>query len=290
MLMNKILLPVDFPNISPGVVHQAAFLARHFHSEIILLHVVTPLSYPAGMLESGHELTARDLHAEIVKRAQKELDQSLRPELDGIAVKRLLLRGDPAREIAQTARDEKVDLIVMSTHGHGALYRFLLGSVAAKVLHDSDCPVWTDAHLEEAPAREFAIRNVLCAVDLSPHSRNTVSQAAQVAAEFGARLTLVHITASVEIYGPGGSHVLPEWKEALVGYATKEIAKLQQDVGTKAEVIIDSGDVHKALNRAAEQAKGDLLVIGHLPSGGHLGENGSGYAIIRESHIPVLSV
>ena len=38
---------------------------------------------------------------------------------------------------------------------------------------------------------------------------------------------------------------LPEWKEALVGYATKEIAKLQQDVGTKAEVIIDSGDVHK---------------------------------------------
>ena len=43
----------------------------------------------------------------------------------------------------ETARDEKVDLIVMSTHGHGVLYRFLLGSVAAKVLHDSDCPVWT---------------------------------------------------------------------------------------------------------------------------------------------------
>ena len=94
----------------------------------------------------------------------------------------------------------------------------------------------------------------------------------------------------MEIYGPGGSHVVPEWKEALVGIATKEIAKLQQDVGTKAEVIIDSGNVHKLLNQAAEQAKGDLLVIGHLPSGGHLGENGSGYAIIRESHIPVLSV
>jgi nucleotide-binding universal stress UspA family protein len=290
MLMNKILLPVDFPNISLGVVHQAAFLARHFHSEIILLHVVTPLSYPAGMLEGGHELTARDLHAEIVKRAQKDLDQSLRPELDGIAVKRLLLRGDPAREIARTARDEKVDLIVMSTHGYGAFYRFLLGSVTAKVLHDSDCQVWTGGYLEEAPACEFAIRNVLCAVDLGLHSRNTVSQAAQVAAEFDARLTLVHVTDSVEIYGPGGFHVLPEWKEALVGNASKEIAKLQQDVGTQAEVIIDSGDVHKALNRAAEQAKGDLLVIGHLPSGGHLGENGSGYSIIRESHIPVLSV
>ena len=92
------------------------------------------------------------------------------------------------------------------------------------------------------------------------------------------------------MYGPGGSHVDPVWKENIVGFASKEIAKLQQDVGTKAEVIIDSGDVHKLLNRAAEQAKADLLVIGHMPSGGHLGENGSGYAIIRESHIPVLSV
>ena len=80
------------------------------------------------------------------------------------------------------------------------------------------------------------------------------------------------------------------WEETIVGFASKEIAKLQEDVGTKAEVIIDSGDVHKLLNRAAERARSDLLVIGHIPSGGHLGENGSGYAIIRESHIPVLSV
>ena len=289
MLMNKILLPVDFSNTSLRVVHQAALLARHFHSEIILLHVVAPMSYPVGILEIGYELTG-DLHAEIMKRAQRDLEQSLRSELDTIAVKRLLLRGDPAREIARTARDEKVDLIVMSTHGHGVFYRFLLGSVAAKVLHDSDCPVWTDAHLEEAPVREFTIRNVLCAVDLNYHSRNTVSRAAEMAAAVDATLTLVHVTAGAEIYGPGGSHVDPVWKETIVGFVAKEIANLQQDVGTKANVIIDSGNVAELLNRAAEETKADLLVIGHMPSGGHLGENGSGYAIIRESHIPVLSV
>ena len=289
MLMDKILLPVEFPITSLSVVRQAAFLARHFHSEIILLHVVAPMSYPVGMIELGYELTG-GLHGEAVKRAQRDLDQSLKQELDGIAVKRLLLTGDPAREIVQTARDEKVKLIMMSTHSHGVFYRFLLGSVAAKVLHDSDCSVWAEAYTEEAPAREFAIRNVLCAVDLSHHSHNTVSRAAQIAAEFEARLTLVHITAGVEIYGPGGPRILPEWKEELVGYAAKEIAKLQQDAGTKAEVIIDSGDVHQLLNRAAEQSKGDLLVIGHFPPGGHLGTNHSGYGIIRESHIPVLSV
>jgi nucleotide-binding universal stress UspA family protein len=257
---------------------------------MILLHVVTPLSYPAGGLESGHEITARDLHAHIVQRAQKDLDQALQPELDGIAVTRVLLRGDPAHEIVKRARDRNVDLIVMSTHGYGAFYRFLLGSVTAKVLHESHCPVWTGAHLEQAPAREFSIRHVLCSVDLSGHSHHTASLAAEMAAAVDAKLTLVHITASVEIYGPGGSHVDPAWKETIVGFAAKEIAKLQQDVGTKAEVIIDSGNVPELLNRAAEQTKADVLVIGYSPLRGHLGDNGNGYGIIRESHLPVLSV
>ncbi len=64
-------------------------MARRFHAEIILLHLVPPLSYPAGVLESGYEITARDLHADIVQRAQKDLDQALLPEFDGIAVTRV---------------------------------------------------------------------------------------------------------------------------------------------------------------------------------------------------------
>ena len=288
--IQKILVPVVFTDTSRHVVHQAAWLARRFHAETILLHVVPPLSYPVGVLESGDEITARDLHAHIVQRAQKDLDQALRPELDGIAVTRVLLRGDPAHEIVKTARDRNVDLIVMSTHGLGAFYRFLLGSVTAKVLHESHCPVWTGAHLEQTPAREFSIRHVLCSVDLSPHSDHTASLAAEMAAAVDATLTLVHITTGVEVWGPGGSQVDPVWKEMIVGNAIKEIAQLQQDVGTKAEVIIDSGNVPELLNRAAEQTKADVLVIGHSPGRSHLGDNGEGYGIIRESQIPVLSV
>ena len=110
--IQKILVPVVFTDTSRHVVHQAAWLARRFHAEIILLHVVTPLSYPAGWLESGHEITARDLHAHIVQRAQEGLDQALRPELDGIAVTRVLLRGDPAHEIVKMARDRNVDPLI----------------------------------------------------------------------------------------------------------------------------------------------------------------------------------
>src|ERR1700733_1584857 len=118
--LKTILVPIVFADPSRHVVQQAAWLARRFHAEMILLHVVTPFNYPAGMLEGGHEITARDLHAHIVQQSQKELDGTLQTELEGIAVTRMLLRGEAAQEIVKTARDRNVDLIVMSTRGHGA--------------------------------------------------------------------------------------------------------------------------------------------------------------------------
>lgn len=54
------------------------------------------------------------------------------------------------------------------------------------------------------------------------------------------------------------------WKERIAGFAAKEIAKLPHSAGTNAEVIIDSGSVPELLNRAAEQAKADLPVVGHI--------------------------
>jgi len=292
--IRRILVPVASPDAftanSRQIAQQAAWLARRFQAEIVLLHVLTPFSYPAGLLEGGHEITARDLHAHIVQRAQLELDQALLPEFDGIAVTRLLLRGEPGRQIVETASLRNVDLIVMSTHDIGAFYFFMPGSVAARVLRESQCPVWTGAHLREASAGEFSIRRVLCSVEANPHSRHTVARAAEMATAVGATLTLVHITSSVEFWGPGGSHVDPVWREKIVGFATEEMARIQSEVGTNADVIIDSGNVAELLNRAAEQTKADVLVVGRIPGRSHLGDNGEGYGIVRQSQIPVLSL
>src|ERR1700691_2619223 len=115
----QILVPIDFTDSSRHLVQEVAWLARRFHAEIILLHVVTPLSYPTGILESGHEITERDLHAHVVQRAQEDLDKIAWPELNGIAVTRLLLRGDPANAVVETARNRNVGLIAMPTHGFG---------------------------------------------------------------------------------------------------------------------------------------------------------------------------
>jgi len=284
--IKKILLPVDIPIASLDVFHQATTLAHHFNSGIVMLHVVTPESHAAGVPETAGEINGWDLLTEITKEAKK-LDQSFEAELDGLAIRRMLLKGDPARAIVETAQAENADLIMMPSHGF-MFEQFLLGSVTAKVLHGSECPVWTGAHVEESPVKEFAIHNVLCAIDFGPSSHKAVSWAAQIAAKFGARLALVHVTASVEFWGPGGSYVDPKWKEALVGDASQHLAELQHDVGIKADVLIGSGDVPKVLSQASQQTKADLLVIGCYPYGGNLLMHG--YAIICAVQIPVLSV
>jgi nucleotide-binding universal stress UspA family protein len=288
--IQRILVPVILTETSHQVMRQAAWFARRFHAEIILLHVVPPLSYLAGAFERGDEMTARDLHTQAVQRAQKDLDQPIPLECDGIVVTRELLRGDPADEIVKTACDRNVGLIMMSTHGRGVLYRLLLASDTATVLRVSQCPVWTGAHLEDMGAREVSIRNIACSVDLTPHSIHTASFAAELAAAANASLTLVHITTGVEVWGPGGLHVDVEWKDIIVDNAIKGMADLQRQVGTHAKVIIDSGNVPKLLNQAAEGIKADVLVIGRSPGRHHLGDNGEGYGIIRQSPIPVLSV
>ena len=285
--IKKILFPVDLPIVSLGVIHQAATLARHFHSEIVMLHVVTAESHAAGVPENSPELAHWDMVAEITREAEKNLDRSLGRDLDGLAIRRVLVKGDPAHAIVRTAEEEKADLIMMPSHG-STFNQFLLGSVTAKVLHGTECPVWTGAHVEASPVQEFAIRNVLCAVDLGPRSEQAVSWAAPLAAEFGAHLTLAHVTTSVELWGPGGSYIDQKLKEKLVGDASQRIVKLQQDMGTKADVLIGSGDVPKVLSQAAKQTKADLLVTGCYPYGGNLRIHG--YAVICAVPIPVLSV
>ena len=285
--IKKILLPVDIPIASLGVIHQAATLARHFHSEIVMLHVVTAQSLAADVPEDRRELAGGDLLAAIIRQAQKQQDSSLGAELDGLTIQCISGIGDAAQAIVQTAQEEKADLIMMPSHGF-TFYQFLLGSVTAKVLHETECPVWTGAHVQESPVQKFAIRDVLCAVEFGPRADITVSWGAQMAAEFGAHLTLANVTASVEFWGPGGSYVNQEWKEALIGDASQQMAKLQQDMDVKADVFIGSGDEPKVLSQAAKQTRADLLVTGCYPYGGHLRTHG--YGIICAVPIPVLSV
>jgi nucleotide-binding universal stress UspA family protein len=249
--------------------------------------VVTERSHAAGVPQDAREQADWDLIGAILRQAQEQQDPSLELELEGITLRRRLSPGDVAVAIMQTVQKEKPDLIMMPSHSF-TFYQFLLGSVAAKVLYGTECPVWTGAHVQESPAQKFAIRSVLCAVEFGPRANLTVSWAAQIAAEFGAHLTLANVTSGVEMWGAGGNYVDQKWKEELVSNASQQMAKLQKETGVKADIFIGSGDVPKVLSQAVQQTKADLLVNGCYPYGGHLRTHG--FDIICAVPIPVLSV
>jgi nucleotide-binding universal stress UspA family protein len=136
--MKTILVPVDFSDVSGKVVDTASLLARAFGSRVILVNVAEPepefVGYDPG------PLTVRVAVAHDMKADQQRLD-ALKQKLEGIDVLALHVQGSIPEEILDLAREHEATLIVMGSHGHGALYHLFVGSVAGAVLKDAHCPV-----------------------------------------------------------------------------------------------------------------------------------------------------
>jgi nucleotide-binding universal stress UspA family protein len=287
LLIKKILLPVDFPPTSVSIIQEAVTLAEHFQAEIVMLHVATLESHAAGVPTSDYDLARWNLLAEILHSPEQKFDDSLRTKLATLAVRALVVHGEPARAILQTAQLENADVIMMASHGP-AFDQFLLGSVTARVLRFKECPVWTGAHLEEKTAAEFSIHNILCAVELGRRSQHAASWASQLATEFSAHLTLSNVTESMAITAPGGSWANPKYQQPIVDDASRRLTELQKSLSIKADLLIGSGSVPKVLSEMAKQTKADLLVLDCYPYSGNLRLHGN--AIIFTVPIPILSV
>ena len=283
----KILVPIDFSERSNQAVRFAVPVAERCGSEIILLHVLPPYR-EFGAIEMANTMT--DILAGRRRDAERHIAGFAREELAPHRVRRLLLDGDPASEIVDCARREQAGLIVMPTHGYGPFRRLLLGSVTAKVLHDADCPVWTTAHAEAPTSGGAAPRRILCAIDLSPSGVVALKWSAQLAAAFGAQLTLVYAVAELDPRTEG-FYFSPEWRKFLVDNAEKAVSDLQQQAGTAAEVMLTMGPAPEMICEEARNAQADLLAISRGADAGILGRlTGHAYSIIRQSPCPVVSV
>jgi nucleotide-binding universal stress UspA family protein len=287
--VSKILVPVDFSERAFSAVRYARNLACHFHAELTLLHVLPPIPYAMGGFEFGG-VVMTDAFTDRLTEARQELDEFLANELFGMKVNRLVLEGDPAQIIVEHAHGAGVDLIVIPTHGYGPFRRFLLGSVAAKVLHDADCPVLTGVHLEQGQILEpVPLHKVLCAVDLGPQSEKVIRWADQMAQEFQGELVVVHAislgeTHSEEIFGP-------EWRVALKERVREKLNDLMAGVSTKATIVTESRNPAEVVNSAAQRYHSDLAVIGRSEAAGMFGRlRTNAYSIIRQAPCPVVSV
>ena len=138
--MKVILVPVDFSDVTDAVVATAGHLARGFNASLRLIHVAPGEPEFIGY-EPGPQ-TVRDHVAQDHRDEHRRL-QAIGEKLkqDGFQATTLLVQGQPPEKILHEAHRAAADLIVMGSHGHGALYHLVLGSVSDAVLRKAPCPV-----------------------------------------------------------------------------------------------------------------------------------------------------
>ncbi len=291
--LKTILVPVDFSEASLNALEHGVAMASRFDANLILTHVIAPLPAEYAAFDGGAYVGAIwpsrvDLEGEVKERIDALVDRlkSERP------TEKVVLHGDPAKEIAKFTRERQIDMVMMPSHGYGPFRRFILGSVTAKVLHDVPCPVFTGAHIPEVtPFNPEPYKRIACAVDLKEHSEAVLQWAWRFAQKWEEDLIVIHAAPRMKTGGAYGNWCPPNLETAVVESAKQHTAELLQKVGCKAEVHVACADPVQYVRSIADEGYADVLVIGRTLDEGMLGRlRTHAYALIREAPCPVISV
>ena len=143
IVLKRILVPTDFGDASEAALVYAKALADAFSSSLHLLHVTEDLICPTWATDA-YAASLPGIYEEIERQGRERLEQVLSPEeRERYHAELVQLSGSPFVEIIRYAREVQADLIVLGTHGRGAIAHMLLGSVAERVVRKAPCPVLT---------------------------------------------------------------------------------------------------------------------------------------------------
>jgi nucleotide-binding universal stress UspA family protein len=283
----KILFPVDMSDSCTATAPFVEAMAKKYNAEVTMLHV---LEMPSGLIPDWYGGSVPVIDTTAIWEAETEAAQSyLTDKFLGLKVHRVVIEGDAAQTIDDYAREHGVDLIMMPTHGYGLFRTLLLGSVTAKVLHDTPCPVWTGVHVEDAPAVSPEFATIMCAVDRTEDSVATMRFACRLAHDNQAQLFLVHAIPGAEVAPE--KYFDPDLRAYLEQEARKTIAQLQESAGVAAPLCLGAGEVSHVVRDSALGHSADLVVIGRGRATRTLGRLRSNvYSIIRDAPCPVISM
>ncbi|MEL6340779.1 MAG: universal stress protein [Myxococcota bacterium] len=142
---NAILVPLDFSTESVRAFDRAYALAERRKARVIALHVIEPVIQPE------FPMFARVPFPQSPHEAESRIRELLKAFIDERGARRVdivLASGRPYHQIAEVARDQSADLIVMGAHGLGLVERLLLGSVTERTLRSAPCPVLVNKGVE----------------------------------------------------------------------------------------------------------------------------------------------
>jgi len=285
-----VLCPVDFSDVSQHALDHAAVIAHRDQARLTVLYVYATLPTmdlpPLVLSPAARQRIFDDL---------RKMCATVPPEV------RLDLRVEEAEYVHRTILEERTtlgaDLLVVGTHGRSGFKHLFLGSITEKLIRKSGCPtlVVPPRAPDAAAGAAHRMSRVLCPIDFSGSSLNALAWARPIAADAGARLTLLSV---VDI-----GHELRDSAllvnvdvDALVRAAEadtrRRLAALAGTGESAADVDVAVGSAGREVLCRALRAQADLIVMGvHGRGALDLGLFGSTtHHVIRESVCPVLIV
>jgi nucleotide-binding universal stress UspA family protein len=266
-MLSHLLVPLDGSPTAEAALPHAAALARLFGARITLARVPEVMVVPVA---SGGVWVTRIVEApEAEETAAAELrEAAARPLLAGLQVDCVTPSYPVAEGLLEAVAEAGADLVVMTTHGRGAAGRWVMGSVAGKLVHHSPVPLYVIRVPDgDAPAPRFT--RLLVPLDGSETAEASLPAATALARAAGAEVRLVRIPTI-----PGYAKILPEtagWIPELlreqVGEAEDYLARVTAELersGIRAagtvELIV-AGDIARGILEHAAEVGADVIVM-----------------------------
>ncbi len=157
--LKNILVATDFSEAADAALAYGRALARTFGARLHVLHVADDVYLRLG--GDAYVAVLPDLQRDVEEAARKRLDEVLVDnDPNPLPTKPVVVTSSAtALAIVQYARDAQTDLVIVGTHGRGAVAHLLMGSVAERVVRTAPCPVLTVRH----PEHEFVTPDTLVA-------------------------------------------------------------------------------------------------------------------------------
>jgi len=293
---SHVLCPIDLSELSTRPLAYAAAVASSYGARLTVLHVAPTfdaMEVRSGALFDPVRIVYPIRREEILEQLRRMVTAA---DVPAAGVTLAAEQGQPASTIVAQAVATNADLLVIGTHGWSGFDQLLLGSIADKILRKAPCAVLTVPPHVPGSAKRVAVSSILCAVDFSPTSQETLTVAAEIAGRMHARLVVLSVIEWMAEELPDVFEVEQSATTlALRKHAERELRHLSaahvptvHDVTTR--VVL--GRAHRQIVKAAQEEEADLIVIGTRGFGraAHALLGSTTEQVVRAASCPVLTV
>jgi nucleotide-binding universal stress UspA family protein len=275
--IRKIMVPVDFSETSDHATEHAAWLAATTNAELILVHVMPHQQY---YFETPEPFVLPDNEDAARREAEAKLN-TLAHELNSkhtLYTRTRVLYGRISFELIDFATTEKIDLIMMGTHGAKGLEEILIGSNAQQLVTQAPCPVITFQKEKRKPG----FSNIVLPIDRSRHSREKVGVAVSVALLCNSK---IHIVGLLDNDDQG------EYQKLQVVLDQVQVAIEREKISYTRHTVKGDSIAAEAI-KYADSVSADLILIltEEESTMGRLDLGPLSRHIVNHSPVPVLSM